>query len=75
MRAMRDERKSRTGKMRESVAPHMSQRVTIEVRSFELLSVALFPAVSPVSLEPGIGDCNRLGLERAGGVLVFQLLA
>jgi len=37
--------------------------------------VALFPPVSPVSLELGIGDRSRLGLEQAGGGLVFQFLA
>lgn len=68
-----------------SIVSGMSQRVTIGVRSFKNLelrtsnleppSVALFPPVSPVALELGIGDRSKLGLEQVGGVLIFQLLA
>ena len=61
-----------------SIVPCMSPSMKLGVRSsehFSLETASPVPPFPPVSLEPGIGDCSRLGLEQVGGVLIFQLLA
>lgn len=83
MRAMRDERERQDG--RDGWEHRVRHEPTCDdcgskfqkprTSNLESLSVALFPPVSPVALELGIGDRSKLGLEQVGGVLIFQLLA
>ena len=56
-RDKREERESRDGRRFEVRSSRFSE---LRTRNFELqvAPVALFPLVSPISLESGIGDCN-----------------
>jgi len=64
-RAMRDERERRDGRDGRRFEVRSSRFPELRTPNFEL-RVALFPPVSPVSLESGIRDCSRCVHESCG---------